>query len=225
MAPVRMTGVEKSSPKKGFMRPRKQSGFTLIESMVAISIFMIATAIGFMSLGPAWRDARVTAAYNSALMTMRQARELAIENRKTYLLTFNPVGTPTGVNQIRIQRLDGGAVGPTVSNITMPSDMAFVALPGIPNTNATSPDNMGSGANAVEFDIGVNNGAANQIYFFPDGSARDINNNINNGVVYIARANDLYSSRAITLFGAAGRIRGWRLYPPSGVGVGQWSQQ
>lgn len=225
MAPVRMTGVEKSSPEKGFMRQRKQSGFTLIETLVAMSVFLIATAIGFMSLAPAWRDARVTSAYNATLMSMRQARELSIATRKTYLLTFNPVGTPVGVNQVRIQRLDGGAVGPTVSTVALPSDMAFVALAGIPNTNAGAPDNMGTGANGIEFDIGINNGAANQIYFFPDGSARDINNNINNGVVYIARATDLYSSRAITLFGAAGRVRGWRLYPNSVAGIPQWSQQ
>jgi hypothetical protein len=49
------------------------------------------------------------------------------------------------------------------------------------------------------------------ISFYPDGSAHDLAGNLNNGVVYIARPGDLYSSRAITLTGATGRIRGWRL--------------
>jgi hypothetical protein len=50
------------------------------------------------------------------------------------------------------------------------------------------------------------------IYFLPDGSGQDLNGNINNGVLYIARAGDLYSSHAITFWGATGRIRGWRLF-------------
>lgn len=207
------------------MNRRGQRGYSLIEMLVALSVFLIATAVGFVTMAPAWRDARVTSAYNTTLMMMRQARELAIENRKTYLLTFNPVGTPVGVNQIQIQRIDANAAGPIVTTVALPTDLAFTIVPGIPNTNATTPDNMGTGAQAIQFDIGINNGATNQIYFFPDGSGRDINNNVNNGIVYIARAGDIYSSRAITMYGAAGRMRGWRLYPPSGVGVPRWSQQ
>jgi hypothetical protein len=62
------------------------------------------------------------------------------------------------------------------------------------------------------------------IYFQPDGSAQDANSNINNGVVYIARPGDLASSRAITLWGATGRLRGWRLYI-TGTGTKAWRQQ
>jgi len=50
----------------------------------------------------------------------------------------------------------------------------------------------------------------------PDGSAHDVNGNLNSGIVYVARNGDLYSSRAITLYGATGRIRGWRLLSSGG---------
>jgi hypothetical protein len=58
----------------------------------------------------------------------------------------------------------------------------------------------------------------------PDGSAHDVNGNLNSGIVYVSRGvGDLYSSRAITLYGATGRIRGWRLLN-SGGGP-KWFQQ
>jgi prepilin-type N-terminal cleavage/methylation domain-containing protein len=214
-----------ASPEKGHMLRSKTRGFTLIEMMVTVAIFMIATAIGFITLAPALRDAKVSAAYNTTLMMMRQARQLAVDNRKTYLLTFNPAGTPVGTNQIQIQRLDAGIVSAPLTTVALPSDIQFLNAPGIPNTNNRTPDNFGTGSKAIEFDLGVNGGTLNQIYFFPDGSARDINNNTNNGIVYLARATELYSSRAITLFGAAGRVRGWRLYPGAAAGPAHWSQQ
>jgi len=205
----------------------RMRGFTLLEMLVAVSVFLIVSVITFSTLAPAIKDARVNGSYSQVLEEMRTARELAIENRKTFLLTFNPAGLPVGRHGMQINQLNAGAVGAIYQQvpIVLPSDVHFQVLPGLPNTNATVPDSMGTGGTAIQFDIGVNGGAPNQIYFFPDGSARDINNNINNGIVYVARDNDVYSSRAVTLYGAAGRVRGWRLYPPAGVGNGTWSQQ
>ena len=60
------------------------------------------------------------------------------------------------------------------------------------------------------------------VFFMPDGSAQDLNNNINNGVVYLARPGELYSATAITVWGATGRLRGWKLTNSGGP---QWKQQ
>jgi hypothetical protein len=169
----------------------------------------------------------VSGAYSHTLEQLRQARQLAIQNRKTYLVTFNPPGLPPGIHGVQINVMNAGAVGAIYNEVpfTLPQDVHFQAISGIPNTSLTTPDGMGTGAIAIQFDIGISGGTQNQIYFFPDGSARDINNNINNGVLYIARDGDLNSSRAITLYGAAGRVRGWRLQPPVGVGSPVWGQQ
>ena len=77
--------------------------------------------------------------------------------------------------------------------------------------------------------VTVKVGGKNQIYFCPDGSAQDsaggvgqCSGNMNNGVVYIARPAELMSSRAITIWGATGRIRGWRIYNNGGVA---WQRQ
>jgi type II secretory pathway pseudopilin PulG len=191
----------------------------LIELLIVMAVFLIAGGITFMALLPAWQQARINSAYNTTLMMMRQARQYAVDDRKAYIVNFIAPGT------IQIQRVDAGVPGPIITQVSLPSDIQFSAEPGIPNTSSTTPDNMGTGAQAIDFDLGVTGGIGSQVYFYPDGSARDINNNINNGIVYIARPGDLYSSRAITLYGGAGRTRGWRLYPPTGVGGGSWSAQ
>jgi type II secretory pathway pseudopilin PulG len=227
MTPLRTMNESTSSLQPGPAPAKPMLGFTLLEMMVAVSVFMVVSAIAFTSLGPAIKDARVSGSYNLILEQLRQARQLAIQNRKTYLVTFNPAGLPPGIHGLQINVLNAGVVGAIYHDVpvTLPEDVHFQVIPGIPNTSQTTPDNLGVGALNIHFDMGVSGGVRNQIYFFPDGSARDINNNINNGVVYIARDNDLYSSRAITLLGAAGRLRGWRLYPPTGSNPPAWSQQ
>ena len=54
-------------------------------------------------------------------------------------------------------------------------------------------------------------GSQNYIMFMPDGSSQDTLGNYNSGVVYLTRPGDLYSSRAVSVFGTTGRVRGWRL--------------
>ena len=61
------------------------------------------------------------------------------------------------------------------------------------------------------------------VVFYPDGSAQDDVGNFNNGVIYINTSAYFYGSRAITVEGATGRIRGWRLV--NNAGVATWAQQ
>jgi hypothetical protein len=85
------------------------------------------------------------------------------------------------------------------------------------------PDGFGAGTVAIDFDQGMGLGSQDYVMFMPDGSSQDLLGNWNSGVLYMGRAGDLYSSRAITVFGATGRIRGWRLYLQAGVNT--WVQQ
>jgi hypothetical protein len=59
--------------------------------------------------------------------------------------------------------------------------------------------------------------------FLPDGSARDTVGNLNSGIVYMA-GQDVGSTRAITVWGASGRIRGWRLTDISPTATNPWAQ-
>lgn len=196
-------------------RPNSMRGFSLVEMMIVVAIGMIATAIGFLTLGPTLKAQHVTQAYNTTLATIRRAREIAIGQRRTYIVTFNNAVVPNTVT------IAPGSVTPGGLNVTysLPSDVQFVAA-GLPNAG---PDNFGTGANAIDFDQNVAGGNKTSIYFQPDGSATDVNSNINNGVIYVALPGQVNSSKAITLWGATGRLRGWRLAQSGGVNT--WSQQ
>jgi prepilin-type N-terminal cleavage/methylation domain-containing protein len=201
-----------------YRRARSTSGFSLVETMIVLAIMLIASGIFFMSLQPALKDTRVTNAYNTTLMTMRRAREAAISERRTYVVTFNNAVMPNAVT------ITQAATGQVIATETLPPDIFFRVEPGIPVSAATTPDHFGTGGVAIDFDQAVAGGAKNVICFNPDGSAQDVNSNSNNGVIYMARIGSLYSSRAITAWGATGRLRGYRLYPNL-AGGSVWRQQ
>ncbi len=196
------------------MVSRRTQGFSLIEMMIVMAVFLIASAISAMFIQPLLLEARVTNAYNTTLMTLRHARDIAVSQRQVFYVTFNG-GNP---NTISITQ---GSSGVVVATYPLPTDVGFNALTGLPAAPNT-PDGFGNGGTAIDFDQGITGGVKNVIYFYPDGTGEDVVGNINNGVVYIARTGQLYSSRAITLWGATGRMRGWRLY---NNGNPYWRQQ
>ncbi|MFZ0440319.1 MAG: hypothetical protein WAL76_19485, partial [Candidatus Sulfotelmatobacter sp.] len=107
-----------------------------------------------------------------------------------------------------------------VISYTIPADVNFAVQAGFP---ASTPDGFGTGVNAIDFEStpGV---PLNYVVFFPDGSSQDSLGNYSSGVIYLTRPGDtIYSSRAVTLWGATGRIRGWRLNQIAGVAT--WVQQ
>lgn len=205
-----------SKGKKGHMLQRRMRGFSLLEMMAVIAIGLIVSVMAMVTLQPTLKYTRVTNAYNITLMAMRQARDTAVAQRQIYYVTFTHNVTPP--DQITITQ---GATGTVMNTFTIPNDVAFLAQLGLPGAGST-PDNFGTGGTAIDFDQGVAGGAKNVIYFYPDGTIEDVSGNLNNGVIYIARTNDLYSSHAITAWGATGRLRGWRLY--NNAGVKYWRQ-
>jgi prepilin-type N-terminal cleavage/methylation domain-containing protein len=212
----------------------RNHGFTMLEIMVVIAIVFIVSGIGFMALQPALKDAHVSSAFDDVLMQLRVARQRSITERKQYIVCFGVAapagaGTPMGApnpQSIQIFRWDANtalSAAVQISAIQLPQDIQFQTLAGIPNGPATVPDGFGNGTTAIDFDQSVAAGIRDQVMFWPDGSAHDTGGNLNSGIVYVARAPDLYSSRAITVYGASGRIRGWRLV--SSQGSPQWIEQ
>src|SRR5215469_12200624 len=196
---------------------RTTRGVSLLEAIAGIAIAMIATAISFISLQPMLKQQHVTTAYNETLTAMRRARDQAAADMRVYVVSFAAPGTIT-VTQ-------NNTTGPVLLTTVIPTDVTFHVESGLPTSNTTAPttpDAFGTAAYAIDFDQGVGPGGSTTIYFQPDGTALDINGNINNGVLYMGRPGEIYSSRAITLWGATGRLRGWRYYQTPTAG---WRQQ
>jgi len=195
--------------------------------MIVLSLFLIVAGMTFMALQPALRDARATQAFDRVLMQLRVARQRAVAERKQYIVCFGvaaPMGalTPMGApnaQSVQMFRWDAGtalSAAVQISANQLPTDIQFQTVLGIPTNPSTVPDGFGNGTTAIDFDQGVGAGIKNQVLFMPDGSAHDTNGSWNNGIIYVGRTSDLYSSRAVTLYGTTGRIRGWRLTSTAG---------
>ena len=210
------------------MNLHKQRGFSLLEMLTVVSIGFIIAGVGFVSMMPMLTKSHITTAYETTLSVLRNTRQLSITQGHEYIVTFN---SAAGTILVQWQPAAVGGIYPAVQNVntyTIPIDTSFSVKTGFP-TN--TPDGFGTGAKALDFGytpVG-GTGGSSSIVFMPDGSARDGTSpsnggNYSSGVVYMVRpTGTVYDGRAITVWGATGRIRGWRLDVISSVNT--WVQQ
>jgi prepilin-type N-terminal cleavage/methylation domain-containing protein len=212
------------------MASTKNRGFSLLELMITVSIGLTLAGVTFISMRPMLNQIHVDSAYDTTLMALRNTRNLAITQGHQYYVNFNPAGFPAGTIQVQYQAPPPtlGGIAPPIQQVityTIPTDMSFAVQTGFP---ANAPDGFGTGINAIDFGQALAGAPLNYVVFMPDGSSQAFvvgnTGTYNSGVLYITRpAADLSYSRAITVWGATGRIRGWRLVQRAGVWT--WIQQ
>lgn len=209
-------------------------GFSLVEVVFVLAIFLVLSRITFLFIFNAQRNTRVSNALQTVVERTRLARQLAIDNRRIYIITycFTPTCTlpttpgtftvPAGT--VVIQSRAPGPVYATHSTVALPGDISFINVTGIPTNPAFTPDGFGQGSAPMQFDCtaGTCGGTpTNFIWFYPDGSAQDASTKFNNAVIYIARPSELLTSRAVTVWGATGRIKAWSLAMSGGTATWQ----
>jgi len=211
------TCPEKWSLAKAGCSSGSAKGFSLIEMIVVVAIITIMSVLAIINLPPALAGMRLSSALNMTGEALSRARGSAYANRCVYRVDFTLPNNITVTQQ---------ATGVVVSQVVLPPGVRFDAEPGIPNLVTTVPDGFGTGANNLPIDFGLNLAAAGNIpvYFYPDGSARDANGAINNGIIYLAQPGNLSSSRAITVWGLTGRVKRWVLAVNPKTGVTSWGQ-
>ena len=181
----------------------QQSGFSLVELLVVVAIGLILAGVAVLRFSRAMESAHVNSAVQIAMGQLRMARQESMDKRLQYIVTFLPPRT------IQTQWIATGIPATTERTISFTNDVQFSAEPGLPGLGKT-PDNFGLGTKAIDFNQATGGGGT-QIFFNPDGTAIDAAGNPNDGVVYIAKPGELYSSHALTLYGATGRFKGWTL--------------
>jgi Tfp pilus assembly protein FimT len=207
-------------------RGRRASGFSLIEMTMVVALTIVVSVMSVVSLTPMVNAQRMTNAYNTALSSLRQARDNAVSQRTSYSVTFQNTTTPNTITiawapPSGVTQLPNGQVPANVV-YQLPTGVTF-AVP--PTGTSPAPDTFGSGTNAIDFGYTSNGNTggttATTVYFCPDGSAQVANTCLgaglwDGGVVYLGRTVDTGSYKAVSLWGATGRIHGWRIYSRTG---------
>jgi Tfp pilus assembly protein FimT len=187
---------------------RTESGFSLIEALVVIAVILIMVATAIIEIAPTLKSAKSQTALETTLGQLRLYHEAAVNQRRVYHLAFKSPRTIT-VDQVGYDSSGNQELTP-VSSIDLPIETQFTCISGIPTASTDVPDGLGDGKTPINFSVDYG-GSGTEIYFQKDGRATDASGRLNNGVVYIGQTGDLASSKAVTVLGATGRVKGWRL--------------
>ena len=188
----------------------KAQGFSLIELMFVIAIVLIISGAALIQITSSMKNARAEAGLQTTLGQLRNARGLAIDQRRIYRLSLIAPRT-IQLDQVVVDPVTKIQAIVFVSSIDLPRDTQFAAISGIPTSGSgTPPDGLPTTGADIDFSLDFGGGGT-QIFFQRDGRALDASNRLNNGVVYVARPGELMSSRAVSVLGATGRVKGWRL--------------
>ncbi|HVZ15629.1 MAG TPA: type II secretion system protein [Terriglobales bacterium] len=194
-------------------KSRAQAGFSMIEAVVVIAIALIMGAVALFQIGPSLKSAKSNTALQTTLGLLRRYHDSAVDQRRIYRVTFIAPRT-IQVDQVGFDT-NGTMVFTFVSSTDLPQETQFLIVPGVPTGSGQTPDGLGSAQNAIDFSLDYG-GGGNTVFFQKDGRSTDVAGRLNSGVVYVAQPGDLSSSKAVTVLGATGRVKGWRLFSSGG---------
>jgi prepilin-type N-terminal cleavage/methylation domain-containing protein len=190
---------------------RKEQGFTLIESLVVISVMLILSGmVMFHSFGTI-ESYRANSALDTVASQLRVARQVAISQRRPVLIKFVLNPTPPAQQSISYQMIETastdveavntGANG-LIYSASLPSQTQYLLEPGVPDTP------MAFGMCGPACIAGANGGPPN-MYFSPTGqfSSDEAGLFPINGTIFLGIQNHPETARAVTILGSTGRVR------------------
>lgn len=187
---------------------RNESGFSLVEAIVVIAVILVMAAVAIFQIAPALKGSKSDTALQTALGQLRRFHEDAVDQRRIYRVSFMSPRT-IQVDQMTYDST-GSQVFTFINSIDLPNETQFLCVSGIPTSPSAVPDGLGDGKTAIDFSLDYGGGGTT-VFFQKDGRATDSAGRLNDGVLYIAQTGDLNSSKAVTVLGATGRVKGWRL--------------
>jgi Tfp pilus assembly protein FimT len=172
---------------------QSKQGFSLVEAMMVTLLVMIGSSVAIIQMRNSLEVLDADAACDLVVSQVRYARQIAVDQRRNVEIEF------FDDNRIRITRDDGGGASTVMSEETLPGSVTF----GIPGGAPDTPEAYGNTA-AVFFN-GETSGT-----FLGDGIFVSATNVVLNGTVF-TMGGDNGSARAVTLAGASGRLRTYRI--------------
>jgi Tfp pilus assembly protein FimT len=183
-------------------RTKKQdNGFTLLESVVVLGIMMVMMSFAIFKSTNIMPNYKADAAQDVVVSTLRQARQLAITERRDVQVWIDQgFSGPDSVQHINYQVVTiAGDPPQALLSFGLPKQTQFV-LEGVADT----PMGFGN-SNAVY--IGNVSGGPAIMKFRSTGAFTDSLYNPQNGTVFVGIPSQPFTARAVTIMGGTGRVR------------------
>jgi prepilin-type N-terminal cleavage/methylation domain-containing protein len=173
---------------------RREAGYNLVELMLVVGIMGVLSGMAVVQMNASRPGLKGDGAMRLVLSQVRQAREMAITQRRNMRVVFDQGN--------RIQVIREEVPGPTlttVSSVRIEGGLTYTVVTGVPDT----PEAFGN-SSSVYF------GTASEVKFNPDGNLIDQLGRTLNGSVFVALSGQKLSARAVTIFGSTGRIKAFK---------------
>ncbi|MGH9325380.1 MAG: pilus assembly FimT family protein [Terriglobia bacterium] len=170
----------------------QEAGFTLVEILTTLLIMTVVTAIAATVMTSVIPTVHADSSLELVEAELRQAREAAMDQRRTFVVTFN------GTNEITVQRIELTGSLTFIADYFLGEGVTYTLIPTAPDT----PDSFGNS-------MAVNFSGTNSFEFLGDGTAVNASGQLVNGTVFMAISANPITARAVTVMGATGRIKGY----------------
>jgi len=201
----------------------RERGFSIIELIVVMAMATIITAIAIIQLHPTLQQYRANAGLDQLKGALRQARETAISQRRTIVITFptvNSVQNTIQMYQMVVTTPTGGGT-PTVAEATTPFNtvvlegtvqfMTYASETDTPDgyLNSGSPTAPNGVYTESTTSAIVAGGPTSGMQFQSDGTFTDGNGSLLNATIFIGVPSIKETARAATILGGTGRVHTW----------------
>ena len=193
---------------------KTEQGFSLLELVVVVLLALAMMAMAVMSTLGSRQSARANTAKDEVVSVLREAREMAIAKRRNVEVQFIQ---PNEI-QLTVLTLPGEvvppAITPTYLNDNVGGGLTYTLFPALPDTpmafgNSTAinlQEPGGGGAWSVMFTTsGAFVGSAQAATSLYEVT----NNDPVDATIFIGIPGNSTTARAITIFGATGRVRAY----------------
>jgi Tfp pilus assembly protein FimT len=170
-----------------------ERGYSLVEVLVVASLSMVLMAMALVQINTSRAVMNADNAMRLVMGELGRARDMAIQQRRNIQVTFH------NGNEMRMTRLEIPNGSTLLRRTIMEGNLRFALPAGTPDTT----DGFGAGS-ALDFD------GSGTVIFNSDGMLVDNTGSTINGTIFLAAPNDPYATRAVTVLGATGRVRGFR---------------
>jgi prepilin-type N-terminal cleavage/methylation domain-containing protein len=180
---------------------RLQNGYSLIELLLVLGVMGVVSAVAVFQIGNSRPYMTGDGAMRTVIAQLNTARELSISQRRNIQVTC--VGNVITLTRQNIAVGTAPATTTVLAAVPMEGGVQFGLTSGVPDT----PDGfglLGSGSAAY---FGT---STTSIFFSSDGSLISGAGLPVSGTVFLTLPNQPRGTRAVTVLGATGRIRGYK---------------